>query len=714
MSSVYEFGPFRLDPAERLLLREGTPVSLAPKAFDVLVLLVTRHGHLVTKQDLLDVVWAGTFVEETNLAYTVSALRKALGDGQKGERYVQTVPTKGYRFVGAIIVGPEVPPVPTPHQADRFGPRAMALVAVATLVLALVAGLAMMRGREASPVAGAAARFTITLPDTPLAANWIHPVSISPNGTTLAVLLGVPRSLWLRPLHTTAAEPVPGAEGAVAMAWAPDSRSLAVGTQSAVKMLRIGDKSWRTICDGCQVQGTGAWTVRGPIVFTGADGSLVAVSEGGGPPSSVTRLDMANGELAHVVPQELPDGRLLFWVSNPTGEGRGFHVVDIAVADDGVTVARLNGVLREMDSPGLAVDGYLVYSQGGEIKARPFDTSTLSITGPPATLVDRERFSRGWFGGGPSFAVSKTGILVYSLVEHPKSQFHWFDRAGKPLGSVADPDWYFTLDLSPDERSLATARMEDGRADVWSFDLVRGGWTRRTFGAAGQYADPRWMPDGEGLVVMAWPLPPEPIHVEQVGAENLTQVTGVPDRCVLDDVSRDGQYLLCRPRPTLMAVPLLAQGEGRVIYTPPTGVIDQPEMSPDSKWVAFNGDDSGRMEVYVVPVQQTGPRRIVSVDGGVQPRWRADGRELFYLGLDGTLFVVSVATRPDGRLELSRPAPLFTSGLVAPSQEVEQYAVSNDGQRFLMLLPLENRIRRSVGVLQNWPALVRAVTAAAP
>ncbi len=711
MPSVCEFGPFHLDPAERLLLREGTPVALTPKAFDVLVHLVTRHGHLVTKQELLDSVWAGTFVEEANLTYTISALRRALGDGQHGERFIQTVPTKGYRFVAAVSqAGSTSSPAPGRSSRDRRRARAWAIVVAGAVIAALAGGLAMMRVREAPPVDADVARFTIALPDTELAANWMHPVAISPNGANIALLLGIPGSLWIRPLHATQAEYFSGTENARGMVWAPDSSQLAVALPEGLKVLRLSDRSWRTLCNGCQLQGYGSWTTRGLIVFGSAEGPIMGVPEGGGQPVPLTRVDRARGEALHGSPQELPGGRLLFWVWAERADARGLHVVDTSLPPESAAHTRvLSHWVRTAEDA--AAGYYLLQPQDGHIVASRLDLKTLSAIGSPVTLVERERFSRAWFGGIPDFSTSTTGILVYSIVEHPQSQFQWFDRAGRHLSNVAEPDWYFTLDLSPDERYLATTRLEEGSADVWAFDLARTGWTRRTFGPAGHFTDPRWMSDGEGLVVMSWPGAPRPYRVMQVDGDDLSLGTRVPEYCVLDDVSRDGQYLVCRPRPRIMVLRLPDATEGRIIYAPPGGTIDQPEMSPDSRWVAFNGNDSGRMEVYVVPVEQAGPRQAVSVNGGVQPRWRADGRELFYLGLDGTLFAVTVESGSDGRLVLSTPVRLFSSGLTAPSQEVEQYAVSNDGQRFLFLLPLDNRIRRSVGVLQNWPALVRAAAA---
>ena len=145
-SSVHEFGPFRLDSAERLLLRAGQPVPVTPKAFDLLVYLVDHAGRLVTKQTLMSALWPDSFVEEANLTFTVSALRKALGDGQDGEQFIQTVPTRGYRFVAPVTnvdLGASVSSEPTVSQAGRGGLRPWALIGgVALLSGAVIGGLA--------------------------------------------------------------------------------------------------------------------------------------------------------------------------------------------------------------------------------------------------------------------------------------------------------------------------------------------------------------------------------------------------------------------------------------------------------------------------------------------------------------------------------------------------------------------------------------------
>jgi len=181
-------------------------------------------------------------------------------------------------------------------------------------------------------------------------------------------------------------------------------------------------------------------------------------------------------------------------------------------------------------------------------------------------------------------------------------------------------------------------------------------------------------------------------------------------RCGLHthDVSKDGHSLLCRRNGAreLVALPLGAGPTPVLVRKAPAGYIDQPQFSPDGRWIAYNANESGRHEVYVTAFPATSERWQVSNDGGVQPVWRQDGRELYYLGLDGVLRAVAVQT--DGSPQFSMPNRLFDTGLAAPSPSIEQYAVSADGQRFLILKPLDEKVRNSVGVILNWQALMQA------
>jgi Tol biopolymer transport system component len=314
---------------------------------------------------------------------------------------------------------------------------------------------------------------------------------------------------------------------------------------------------------------------------------------------------------------------------------------------------------------------------------------------------------QNWFGNWPSFSASETGVLTFAIAEHPQSQFQWTDRNGRLLESVGEPGPYMSFDLTPDGRRLVFSRGEGRLASLWTLDLVRGVTSRLTFGTSSSYYDPRWASDGQWLAANR-PTPPPPTIFKVLSDGREVAVPAVGNEiCILDDVSHDGRVLLCRTHTArdLMAVSLDRPREPVLVRKAPTGMIDQPQFSPDGRWILYNADESGRHEVYLTPFPATGQRWQVSADGGVQPVWRQDGSELYYLRLDGVL--MAVALKSGDPRQFSRPNRLFDTGLAAPSPWVEQYAASADGQRFLILKPENNTVRNSVGVILNWPALMQ-------
>jgi DNA-binding winged helix-turn-helix (wHTH) protein/Tol biopolymer transport system component len=687
--SAYEFGSFRLEPAERLLLRGGHPVSLTPKAFDLLVYLVDHPGRLVTKQTLMSALWPSTFVEEANLTFTVSSLRKALGDSQDGEQFIQTVPTRGYRFVAPVTQAQDRP-------ARSLKPlvRRAAIIALAIAVLVML--LVVVRNMRHTTAAPASVRFTIPLPEG-TSTDAARPLSqISPDGRRVAILAVTGGRIWLHNLDGLVSLPVPGTEGTRALFWAPDSEQLAFSTELQLKKVRVSDGTIQILCDSCQPTGGGTWSRNGLIVFTTRDGALLSIPDVGGAPQVVTRLDRSRGEISHLYPYFLPDGvRFLYVSRNADATRSGLFKGQI-----GSQKAEL---LLEGDLPAIyANPGYLLFLQRGTLMAQRLDPRRLTFSGEANPLVAAA--SANGLVSQQAFSASETGVLTYSIVERPVTQFQWVSRAGDLQQLVGEAGPYYTFDLSADESRLAFARVEAGYASLRVMDLKPGRTTHLTFGAS-SYADPRWMADGKTLMATRWqPLPQSIVQISPDRRESIVSLSG--DGNMVEDVSRDGQYLLYRQRGQQLWAMSLGEGsKPTLVRKAPAGGMNQAQFSPDSRWIAYHSNESGRFEVYVTSFPSTGEHWPVSSAGGVQPVWRQDGRELYYLGLDGTLNAVSVD--PRNPHEFSTRSQLFRTGLV-PFDNVEQYAASADGQRFLLLKVVDDKNRSSIGVIFGWPALLSA------
>jgi Tol biopolymer transport system component len=262
-----------------------------------------------------------------------------------------------------------------------------------------------------------------------------------------------------------------------------------------------------------------------------------------------------------------------------------------------------------------------------------------------------------------------------------------------------------TFDLSSDSTKVVFSKRTE-HASLWILDLSRGVTSPLTSAPSSSYSSPRWGPQNHWVV--AHRSDPPPLTVVKIlpdGRESVVGGAGA-QACIVDDVSKNGQYLLCRPPgANLLALPLTG-GKPVLVRNPPTGSIDQAQFSPDGRWIAYNADESGRYEIYLTAFPPTGERWKVSQGGGVQPVWRHDGRELYYLGFDGVLKAVEL--RGTDFPQLSVPNRLFDTRLAAPSPWVEQYTVSADGRRFLILRPVDDKVRNSIGVILNWPELLQA------
>ena len=470
------FGAVTLIPDERLLFKDGQPVSLTPKAFDLLAVLVASAGRLVSKEQLIQALWPDTAVEESNLTYHVFSIRKALGETPDGEKYIETVPRKGYRFVAPLAIEPAAA-IPVP--AAPRGRRSMVVVS-AVLALVAVAYLGVTRDRNPR-VEPSATHFQDAVAGR-LAESAMS--AVSPDGRRLVFAADGVMRLWLRTMSQLKPAPMQGTEVFTIvppMIWSPDSRFIAYEATGILKKAGVDGGTPQTIC---QLPGTavgGSWNLRGDILVGNAFGGLVWCHAGGGSAAIVSTVNAAEQEI-HLVPSFLSDGRHFIYlrISRTKPAASGVYLGELVPPDDGAPV---RAAMAPRENPLIATGfgatlvpgrngepSVVVFARDGALFAQPFDERRLALDGEPIRIADHigAYLDTAFFSASPS-------TLVYRAPE-PDFRLTWFDRRGAELGRVGTPARFTGLALSPNgDRALVSTDAPEGTVnqDLWLFDLAR-------------------------------------------------------------------------------------------------------------------------------------------------------------------------------------------------------------------------------------------------
>lgn len=579
---------------------------------------------------------------------------------------------------------------------------------LAALVATLVAGLAGLLVWRSAPSVPASppARFDVALPEH-LGFDWPDWPNVSPDGHRLVFTArheGI-RRLWMRSLDGTVA-PLAGSEGATYPFWSPDSRTVAFFAGGKLKKVDVSGGPVTTLADAFSV-GRGAWSAGTILFVPRLDGPVHAVPDAGGTARAVTRLDMAQGETGHQFPRFLPDGRRFLF----TASGRQPGVYLASLDNDSV-----KPVLPSFTATAFVPPGFLLFNRQRTLMAQPFDVSSGEVRGVPVEVADPV--------AGGAFSASDSGTLVYRPGGGSQNNLVWFGRDGKRAATVGEPAHYQQITLSPSARRAAVQRVDTdtGNADLWVVDLDTGITSRMTTDPT-MDGDPAWAPDERSLMFTSYRSGPgtawlwdfvsgrESPFFEMAAAGSASTTAPdpsaptalaparIPDGIAVDDWTRDGKYIVVRTfGRALFLVPTAGERKAQLMADTPY-VEDQSQVSPDSRWIAFNSDESGRWEVYVARFPDLTERRQASSAGGVQPRWRRDGQELYYLSLDGAVMAADV-NAADG--SITAPRTLFQTH-VSPSPNVPQYDVTADGERFLVLEPARSGGEPVTFVL-NWTA----------
>jgi Tol biopolymer transport system component len=531
-------------------------------------------------------------------------------------------------------------------------------------------------------------------------------VKVSPDGNKIAFTTAAPKAgIWIRDLGSVQARLLEGTAGAISPTWSPDSRSLAYGAGNRLMRVEIAGGPPQVLCESQYSVGSAVWTENGEIVFghRGA-GPILKVTAAGGVPKAVT--EVRPGDSFHSQPSLLPDGRhFLYLVTR--GGSRSIFVASIdAKPEDQPKEQVLPAQFgASFVRSGNTAGGYLFFVRDGTLMAQPFDSKSMKLAGEPLPVVQQ-------IGTGPAhvhFSVSASGVMAYRTGPGDKIQLAWEERDGKRVEKVGEPSPPVAFSLSPDEKLIALFRSDTQNiqaGDIWLLDK-RGIETKLTTGqSVGVVPDdgPVWSPDGKQLGYAAGTL----LYVKDVGgAAEARKIAEMSNTSVVTDWTRDGKYLIVTTRGSgadIVAVPVESGAK-------PSPVIATEfsegggRLSPDNNWIAYTSNQSGKSEVYVRPFDppgtktpRTGPVIKISKDGGVSPKWRADGKELYFRGTGGLMAaaieIASDTFRPAGPVPLDIPVP----------QSV--WAVDRAG-RFLVAEPLDRGLQTPIVVVTNWEASLK-------
>jgi eukaryotic-like serine/threonine-protein kinase len=586
--------------------------------------------------------------------------------------------------------------------------------AVVTVAAALV-GYAVFFFTQQRPERPAAIRFEISPPPGTFFANGVAaPLhGLSPDGRRIAfpVLKGTSVQLAVRSLDALESQLLPGTEGPNAGTspyyafWSPDSRFIGFFVQGKLKKIDVTGGPPQVLCDAPAPEG-GTWNQDGAIVFGNGTGGLFRVSAAGGTPVPVTTLDAARNERSHRAPWFLPDGRHFIYVAQAVEKGTNAPPTNTVFVGSLDSPDRIE--LFTSDSRAVYSDEHLLFVREGTLLAQPFDLKRLSVTGEPFPVAEDLGVNSAL--ARAAFSVSATGVLTYrsNTGANGEWQLAWFDRSGQQTALVGDYARQDSVALSPDGKRAAVSLRDPGKTtgDIWIYDVDRGVPTRVTADTATEDT-PIWSPDGSRIVFFS----------DRTGHRDLYQKAsnGVSaDERLLADSSTDstpaswspdGRFLLYtrggpRTGSDLWALPLFGDRKPVPVLQDPFNQLNG-RFSPDGRWIAYVSNETGGTEIYVVPFPGPGDKVRISSNGGAWPRWRRDGKELFYLGPGFTVMAASVNGH-SSRFEVIETKALFSVSQMAGTGG---YDVSADGQRFLLLA--EPRQAAPLTVVVNWTAGLR-------
>jgi prepilin-type processing-associated H-X9-DG protein len=585
---------------------------------------------------------------------------------------------------------PEAPAAGAPRNIFRRPAVAWTSFAIAAIAVVAAGALATSSLRseavERRPV-----RFSIQPPDGMVVAleNAVGgaarlPLAISPDGRHV-VLVGRDKGgrarLWIRPLESLHARELPGTENAINPFWSHDSKSIGFFADGKLKRLAIDGGIPVSLCDLPSLN-SATWSRAGIIVVSraggGGGGALLKVPEGGGVP--VPASELIDNESLHVRPFFLPDGKHFLYRAQQAGLSEAKIVIG------SVDTLERRVLIDRADMGNIVyADGHVLFMRQSALLAQPFDVEALQFTGDPVPVADGVQTNQTAAPVGV-FSASENGILVYQTGDAAiGARLAWVDRGGKPLATIGEPAAYGDIQLSPDETqaSVSIADPQLQTRDLYLVDLKNGQPTKLTFSPRTEQSSV-WSPDGTSLVFNSLESGrAQLIQKHLTGSGNEEQLLSNVPNGVPWSWSRDGHYIVYGVGPTaapdLWILPMFGDRKSFPMFETPI-IETQAQFSPDGRTLAYVALGPGGPEVYAVPFPGPGATVLISKGGGSEPRWRGDGKEIYYLQNRTLMAATLTAGTP---LRVTSLQELFdVESIVSPRLN---YAVSADGLRFLVI-----------------------------
>jgi Tol biopolymer transport system component len=613
---------------------------------------------------------------------------------------------KRWQAIGDVRIAlEEVGAYAVPVTAPSRSPFGRIAAGLAALFILAFAALAFTHFREIAPPERVL-RYTVSAPGT------LHSLAVSPDGRSVVVaaMANDRRQLWLRPLDALQFQAMPGTEDAAYPFWSPDARYIGFFAQGKLKKVPVSGGPAQSLCDAADGRG-GSWNRDDVIVFSpvgGTSNAIQRVSASGGVPADVT-----GSTGTRRFPIFMPDGRrFLYLMTQLSAEQNGIYLASLDGKENRRVLSDVSGFAFASSASG----SRLLFIRENTLMAQPLDSGSGQPSGEVFPVAEAVGFTT--VVGYAPLAVSENGVLLYaSSGSTVSNQIVWMDRAGKPLespGTGSGEVWYPSI--SPDEKAMAFSRTSGTSSDIWYKDLARQTDTRVTLGRTN--LAPFWSPKGDDIIFSA--ARGGPVNLFHKSPDGLGQpelVLSSPNFKLPSQWTRDGKFIVyseTSPK-TKWDIWVLPAGNGISPDKKPIPFLQtefdefQGQMSPDGHWMAYTSDESGQQrEVYVRPFPASDGSWRISTAGGQQARWRADGKELFFVAADGKMMSVAVKTvsGPKAGFEAGIPTPLFEAHMAPDIRATVgyNYDLTGDGKRFLVNRSAGTGATAPLTVVVNWNA----------